>query len=623
MRKNMHILLILLVAGIYFSIDSGEVKAQADKFTFALHNDVATKTTTTTDTGNVSWNLRLANTGDRNYHGIYDFTVSSSLSEVTLSIDWASAHGGQSSDTTLTISRLELITAGTYSATVTATRRGTSHSKSVTVSVTVTAGTSTQPQNPTPPPTTTAHNFFDFESLDPLNQTTNINDTNNITWTLRVSNTSEGTDVYNFEVSSALIGVVVNPNPLNLNKNDSGTVTVVVSRRALTSAGTHTVYVIAESAHSSFAQKAITITITVEVGTSTSTTTPPTSTTTPPTSTTTPPTSTTTPTEPDLSTHKVILSEFMFEAGVSETALPQWIEVYNGTNSTVNLNGWKLQWKSLQPTPVEVTTTIDADFRIPTQQARLIVTALGRYSGGPNLSINAVYPLGAGKVVDTLIIESIQNIAGGFSLKLLNPDDEVNDHIGTLNGAGEKKAWKLPESLIEGNRSSLMRRFDTGVPRSGIERRGWYRAFNAKRLVAGFYYGSPTDLGTPGYRRGKPLPVALSQFSAKFVKDEVVISWTTESELNNAGFNIFRSTSRTKKFQRINPKLIQGAGTTGQRTQYQFIDKTAKPDVAYYYRLEDIDLSGKRGVSTTYRLRGAIAQTGKHITTWGTLKDLR
>ena len=76
---------------------------------------------------------------------------------------------------------------------------------------------------------------------------------------------------------------------------------------------------------------------------------------------------------------------------------------------------------------------------------------------------------------------------------------------------------------------------------------------------------SVSDLGTPGYRRGKPLPVELSQFSAKFVKNEVIINWTTESELDNAGFNIYRSTSQTQNFQRINTKLIQGAGTTGER----------------------------------------------------------
>ena len=177
--------------------------------------------------------------------------------------------------------------------------------------------------------------------------------------------------------------------------------------------------------------------------------------------------------------------------------------------------------------------------------------------------------------------------------------------------------------MINGVRSSLIRRFDKGVPRSGLERRGWRRAYDTKRLAAGLYYGHQNDLGTPGYRRGKPLPVELSQFSAKLVTDEAVISWTTESELNNSGFNIFRSTSRTKNFHHINAKLIQGAGTTGQRNTYQFIDKTAKPDVPYYYRLEEVDLSGTRAFLNAFRLRGVITPADKRITNWATLKDDR
>ena len=210
---------------------------------------------------------------------------------------------------------------------------------------------------------------------------------------------------------------------------------------------------------------------------------------------------------------------------------------------------------------------------------------------------------------------------GGFSLKLINPTDVLVDYIGTLQD--DEQTWQLHECLVDGVRSSLIRRFDAGVPRSGTERRGWRRAFDAKRLVLGIYYGHKHDIGTPGYRRGKPLPVQLSQFSARFVKDEVVINWTTESELNNAGFNILRSTSRTKNFHPINPKLIQGAGTTGERRTYQFIDKTAKPNVSYYYRVVDVDFSGTHRQLRTQRVQGVIAPTGKLITTWSTLKGDR
>ena len=438
-----------------------------------------------------------------------------------------------------------------------------------------------------------------LDGLNALTRTSTTDDAEDITYTLRLTNTGTSSDGINFAISGDVGTATINLNRIVLFPDSFEDITLTIPRAALSAAGTYNVAVTATSENDP------TVTTTLTTKTTVTGDTVPGDTSTPIN-----PTNPIEPTGPDVSTHQVVLSEFMFEAGGGETDLPQWIEVYNNSSSVVNLSGWKLHWKSLKPSLLELTFTFDGDFRIPPQQARLIVTAVGRHSGGGNLSDDDVYQL------------PLLNITGsGFSLKLTNPTDVLVDHIGTLNG--DKNTWELPLTLIEGFRSSLIRRFDAGVPRSGIEKRAWRRAFDAKRLVKGIYYGNPRDLGTPGYRRGKPLPVELSQFSAKFVKNEVVINWTTESEIDNAGFNIFRSTSRAKNFHRINTKLIGSAGTTGQRTQYQFIDKTAKPDVAYYYRLEDLDLAGTRGILTTYRLRGVIAPTGKHITKWGTLKDNR
>ena len=327
----------------------------------------------------------------------------------------------------------------------------------------------------------------------------------------------------------------------------------------------------------------------------------------------------------DPTTHSVVFSEVMFESEGGKDSLPQWIEVYNSSNSEINLHDWKLQWKRLQPSLLEATTTFNGEFIIPAQQSRLIVTALGRHGGGTKLSNDAIYPLYLSHIVELGQNDAANRnrliTRGGFSLKLINAADVLVDQIGTL--VDDKHTWQLPECLIEGVRSSLIRRFDKGVPRSGTERRGWRRAFDAKRLVVGIYYGSQHDLGTPGYRRGKPLPVELSHFSAQFVDSQVMIKWTTESELNNAGFNILRSTSPTQNFRVINTKLIRGAGTTGERRTYQFIDKTAKPNVAYYYRIEDVDFAGTRRLLETRRLQGIVSPTNKLTTIWGEIKSIR
>ena len=119
---------------------------------------------------------------------------------------------------------------------------------------------------------------------------------------------------------------------------------------------------------------------------------------------------------------------------------------------------------------------------------------------------------------------------------------------------------------------------------------------------------------------GDPLPVSLSSFRAEHTHAGVVLRWITESELNNAGFNILRSETKHGEFKRVTPKLIQGAGTTSQRHTYTWKDTTAKPNVVYYYRIEDISHAGVRKSLATVRLRGLISAKGKMATQWADVK---
>ncbi len=119
---------------------------------------------------------------------------------------------------------------------------------------------------------------------------------------------------------------------------------------------------------------------------------------------------------------------------------------------------------------------------------------------------------------------------------------------------------------------------------------------------------------------GDPLPVTLSDFQAKYTDTGVILKWTTESELNNAGFYIYRSETKDGEFKVLNSKLIQGAGTTGERNNYTWTDTTAKPNTVYYYRIEDVSHAGVRQQLATVRLRGLVSASGKLITSWGDVK---
>ncbi len=97
--------------------------------------------------------------------------------------------------------------------------------------------------------------------------------------------------------------------------------------------------------------------------------------------------------------------------------------------------------------------------------------------------------------------------------------------------------------------------------------------------------------------QGSPTAVVLSSFTATADDSKVTIQWTTESEINTAGFNVYRSKEENSGYVKLNDSLIPGSddSTTGQT--YSFIDKSAANGITYYYKLEEIELDG---VKNTY-----------------------
>ncbi len=79
----------------------------------------------------------------------------------------------------------------------------------------------------------------------------------------------------------------------------------------------------------------------------------------------------------------------------------------------------------------------------------------------------------------------------------------------------------------------------------------------------------------------------LAQFD-KF-RREVTLSWQTSHEVNNHGFDIYRSYSEFGNYQKINEERIPGSSNA----DYSFIDTNVKAGVLYYYKIVDYDASGK------------------------------
>ena len=84
------------------------------------------------------------------------------------------------------------------------------------------------------------------------------------------------------------------------------------------------------------------------------------------------------------------------------------------------------------------------------------------------------------------------------------------------------------------------------------------------------------------------LPVELSAFSANVNKRNVVLNWTTETEINNQGFEIER---RSTDGQFLTIGHVNGNGTTTERKEYSYIDADLQTGT-YYYRLKQVDFNG-------------------------------
>jgi len=85
--------------------------------------------------------------------------------------------------------------------------------------------------------------------------------------------------------------------------------------------------------------------------------------------------------------------------------------------------------------------------------------------------------------------------------------------------------------------------------------------------------------------------VNLSSLKAIPSNRRVTIRWATESEIDNAGFNIYRA-EENGDYIKLNNGIIsaQGSSTTG--ASYEFVDIRVQNRKTYSYKLEDIDLNG-------------------------------
>ena len=89
------------------------------------------------------------------------------------------------------------------------------------------------------------------------------------------------------------------------------------------------------------------------------------------------------------------------------------------------------------------------------------------------------------------------------------------------------------------------------------------------------------------------IPVELSSFNGSYISNSIELKWTTETELNNSGFEILRSKDLSN-WESIG--FVPGRGTTTSRSLYTFYDSHLIGN-HFFYKLKQIDFDGSYSFS--------------------------
>ncbi len=324
----------------------------------------------------------------------------------------------------------------------------------------------------------------------------------------------------------------------------------------------------------------------------------------------------------------IVISEIMYATNAHNP--PQWIELHNRSTRKLSLAGWEVTIENHPEDRSVLATTLTftlGEKILDANQMLLLVTEQGDNSGfgeaKGDFRANSVVILKdriGGASGYRLLSQTAFKITLTAPIATKTERKTPSDIAGNLGATPE---WILPSieeklPLMEVNqRSSIIRVYEGNDTSDGTRVDRWKLATEkSTRYIRGIiYYGHHSDHGTPGYRVDHPLPVdspvELTHFRPARDKQTgaAMITWTTQVELNNAGFFIKRSNQRDGESKVINRTMIPGAGTTNAQQSYTYTDTTAVPNVVYYYQLECVSADGTRQTLTRpIRLKGHLGE---------------
>ncbi|HZW38559.1 MAG TPA: T9SS type A sorting domain-containing protein [Ignavibacteriaceae bacterium] len=123
-----------------------------------------------------------------------------------------------------------------------------------------------------------------------------------------------------------------------------------------------------------------------------------------------------------------------------------------------------------------------------------------------------------------------------------------------------------------------------------LQKRAWEKWSNGTygAISDNFTNGFDADMWAEATVHVVTVPVELSSFSVNTSKDNVVLTWSTATELNNSGFVVERKSANGKY---LSIAKVSGNGTTTEVKNYSYTDKNLNGG-KYTYRLRQEDFNG-------------------------------
>lgn len=197
---------------------------------------------------------------------------------------------------------------------------------------------------------------------------------------------------------------------------------------------------------------------------------------------------------------------------------------------------------------------------------------------------------------------SVTNLSGGQFTNLPTTYSSVKviqlNNSGAIPASSTNVAWNWGNfNVFTGTNPTSSQAYklvsSTGCANHSIDFSGW---------TGDWYESQPTfDVSTKISAvnctitmSGSASAVSLLSFQAIPYNAKVDVRWETNVERNHLGFNIYRTTDGSSRFQQVNKELIRNLKTsTSNRGSYRFIDNDVVNDRNYYYYLEDVDINGR------------------------------